>query len=102
MAPHASSPYEKRSPHFQTYSHAHNHTPHTAQAEAASQSPAAGIPTHDDVDAILSRYDERKQKKKAAKCKAKQAQQLVHTHTHTHTHTHLSIKTGNAFAEQQT
>ena len=39
--------------------------------------------THDDVDAILSRYDERKQKKKAAKRKEEQAQQLVHTHLQT-------------------
>lgn len=39
--------------------------------------------THDDVDAILSRYDERKQKKKAAKHKEEQAQQLVHTHLQT-------------------
>ena len=39
--------------------------------------------THDDVDAILSRYDERKQKKKAAKHKEGQAQQLVHTHLQT-------------------
>ena len=39
--------------------------------------------THDDLDAILSRYDERKQKKKAAKRKEEQAQQLVHTHLQT-------------------
>ena len=39
--------------------------------------------THDDVDSILSRYDERKQKKKAAKRKEEQAQQLVHTHLQT-------------------
>ena len=39
--------------------------------------------THDDVDAILSRYDERKQKKKVAKRKEEQAQQLVHTHLQT-------------------
>ena len=39
--------------------------------------------THDDVDAILSRYDDRKQKKKVAKRKEEQAQQLGHTHLQT-------------------
>ena len=36
--------------------------------------------THDDVDNILLRYDERRQKRKDAKRKEAQAQQLVSTH----------------------
>eukprot|EP01045_Picozoa_sp_COSAG04_P014968 COSAG04_NODE_1154_length_8051_cov_26.213531_5_plen_195_part_00 len=36
--------------------------------------------THDDVDSILSRYDERRQKRKETKRKEAQAQQLVQTH----------------------
>jgi hypothetical protein len=36
--------------------------------------------THDDVDAILSRYDDRKAKKKQAMRKEVLAQQLVQTH----------------------
>ena len=36
--------------------------------------------THEDVDAILSRYEERRAKKKEAKRKEAQAQELVRTH----------------------
>ena len=36
--------------------------------------------THDDVDNILLRYDERRQKRKDAKRKEAQAQQLVSAH----------------------
>ena len=36
--------------------------------------------THDDVDSILTRYEERKAKKKEAKRKEAQAQQLVQAH----------------------
>ena len=39
--------------------------------------------THDDVDAILSKYDERRLKKKESKRKEEQAQQLVRTHIQT-------------------
>ena len=39
--------------------------------------------THDDVDAILSKYDARRLKKKESKRKEEQAQQLVRTHIQT-------------------
>ena len=39
--------------------------------------------THDDVEAILSKYDERRLKKKESKRKEEQAQQLVSTHLQT-------------------
>ena len=64
--------------------------PAPAPAPAPAEQPAPKVEpvppkylTHDDLDAILSRYDERKQKKKAAKHKEEQAQQLVHTHLQT-------------------
>jgi hypothetical protein len=59
---------------------------HTAPA-ATTPAPAPHVEpvpspylTHEDVDAILSRYDERRAKKKEAKRKEAQAQELVRTH----------------------
>lgn len=69
-------------------------TSQPAPAPAEHTSPAATTPapaprvepvpspylTHEDVDAILSRYEERRAKKKEAKRKEAQAQELVRTH----------------------
>ena len=65
----------------------------SALEPAPAPAPAPAVPkvqpvpqqylTHDDVDAILSKYDERRLKKKESKRKEEQAQQLVRTHIQT-------------------